>query len=553
MSLMFSLVGCDKENGINEEPKVESSISVAPNEKYFPAEGGSVSVIVTSTGDWTLAPKTSEIDWVTPDKTSGKNGDVVKFTAAANNDGEKEGVFVFTTSDVSTEFKVFSSPETYSIKLTSESQVSADYNSGKLYIDFEISDNINIYEVENSIEQEGQWISYIATMEGESKNTARMAFDYLENQTLSSREAKIQLKYKSAEPINVTFVQNAEPVLSIPQLVYNLTGDAGTLEIPVTANIEYEMTAENADWLTGYVCEENTHRWNYSSLSTGKREAVITFTEKNPSDAENPLKVSAKVVQSNSLINCAPYMKGHRAVLADDCKNLDVLKLGKNLTIELLLKHDVGFAERVGTILGIEERFLLRHGDAGGWSPRNIWEVTYALQGSRIYTEKVMNDEKMLLQEDKWMHIAVTVQYDESQGTGKIITYQDGEEISSKTFGSDFIDVDFSSTYLANNSVEQKFSLGWSYDDGRDFEGLMSEVRIWNKPLSQDEIKADGHFYSVPENSEGLVAYWKLNEGQGNIFKDYTKNGNNLKSQVYDNENMTWADGAEWKDVEISK
>ena len=41
----------------------------------------------------------------------------------------------------------------------------------------------------------------------------------------------------------------------------------------------------------------------------------------------------------------------------------------------------------------------------------------------------------------------------------------------------------------------------------------MAEVRVWNRTLTKEEINAENHFYSVPVDSEGLVGYWKLNDG----------------------------------------
>lgn len=35
------------------------------------------------------------------------------------------------------------------------------------------------------------------------------------------------------------------------------------------------------------------------------------------------------------------------------------------------------------------------------------------------------------------------------------------------------------------------------------------------------------HFYLVEPDSEGLVAYWKFDEGTGQTVTDYTGNGNN--------------------------
>ena len=49
------------------------------------------------------------------------------------------------------------------------------------------------------------------------------------------------------------------------------------------------------------------------------------------------------------------------------------------------------------------------------------------------------------------------------------------------------------------------------------------------------EINAKNHFYKVDEASDGLVAYWKFNEGTGNVINDVT-NGYNVVA----NSTITW-------------
>nr|AXN93576.1 ORF2 [Cylindrospermum moravicum CCALA 993] len=55
--------------------------------------------------------------------------------------------------------------------------------------------------------------------------------------------------------------------------------------------------------------------------------------------------------------------------------------------------------------------------------------------------------------------------------------------------------------------------------------GMISELQIWNKARSQDEIKADMARRLVG-NEPGLVGYWPLNEGTGTTVQDKTKNAN---------------------------
>ena len=80
------------------------------------------------------------------------------------------------------------------------------------------------------------------------------------------------------------------------------------------------------------------------------------------------------------------------------------------------------------------------------------------------------------------------------------------------------------------------FYIGRSYDDNRSLDGNISECRIWNKIRTKDEIA--NNFYAVDPASEGLVAYWKFNEGAGSIVTDYSGNGNNAVA----NSTLKWTE-----------
>jgi hypothetical protein len=56
------------------------------------------------------------------------------------------------------------------------------------------------------------------------------------------------------------------------------------------------------------------------------------------------------------------------------------------------------------------------------------------------------------------------------------------------------------------------------------FNGSMDDARIWNKALTQDEIQSN--MYREIQPQDGLVGYWKFDEGSGEIAKDSSGNGN---------------------------
>lgn len=77
---------------------------------------------------------------------------------------------------------------------------------------------------------------------------------------------------------------------------------------------------------------------------------------------------------------------------------------------------------------------------------------------------------------------------------------------------------------------------------------LMSEARIWSVARSASQIQ--NNMTQVSPKSTGLEAYWRFNEGEGNVFEDATGKGHTLTTTA----TPTWIDGilstdkaTEWK------
>jgi hypothetical protein len=77
----------------------------------------------------------------------------------------------------------------------------------------------------------------------------------------------------------------------------------------------------------------------------------------------------------------------------------------------------------------------------------------------------------------------------------------------------------------APNSPSGVTSIGSFLGQGTGHHGSIAEVTIWEKALSSSEIKK--LMSSAPNlEDDSLVGYWPLNEGDGEIVKDYSYNGN---------------------------
>ncbi len=179
-------------------------------------------------------------------------------------------------------------------------------------------------------------------------------------------------------------------------------------------------------------------------------------------------------------------------------------------TAECLVRQNVA-GRLISTIMGTEDGYLLRIGDSG------VPDTQLQIACSTKHTNS-----DMTLTLGRWTHIACVFD------SGYTTVYFDGKKVldransgrSKVTWGAYGDDKDeVSGRY---------FWLSYSYAHDRYFDGEMAEVRIWNRCLSEEEINADTHFYTVDPYSEGLAAYWKMDDGAGTVLKDSSPNGNDL-------------------------
>jgi len=70
---------------------------------------------------------------------------------------------------------------------------------------------------------------------------------------------------------------------------------------------------------------------------------------------------------------------------------------------------------------------------------------------------------------------------------------------------------------------EAKIS-GWAYGSGYYFEGIIDEVRIYNRALSDTEVKE--HYQGIYKDETGLIGLWHFDEGKGQYVSDSSNYGN---------------------------
>ena len=112
---------------------------------------------------------------------------------------------------------------------------------------------------------------------------------------------------------------------------------------------------------------------------------------------------------------------------------------------------------------------------------------------------------------NQWSHVAIT--YDRST----IDSYIDGQ-----------LDQSVSETDPMtpnDNMVSIGRVIRESNSNFAEFDGLISEVSLWSRALTQSEIEET--MYDLDPDSEGLVSYWKFSEGSGSLLSDHASSNNN--------------------------
>ena len=548
---MLMLFSCkEKEMPVTPEEKSDA-IEITPESKTFGEEGGSVDVIVTSTGEWTLSAA-ENYDWVEVSATEGVDGDIVKFTVAENFDADKKGDFEFVCGEAKAAFTVFSyAGDLPHIYLDSDADLTFDDKEHSLEI-LVSSDETNYRDLEIEVSEGAEeWLVYRVALPGDTELSAKINFDVTALEGLADRDAVVTITAPGINDVlTVNVLQLAKHVLYTDKANYTAAIEGETIIVPLYTNVEYEITMEGAEgWLTVDEATAEGIPFTATALEGEKRSATVTFTQTDAAEGEDVLYATITITQVGVLINWAADMTGNRLFPKWENGGPGVCK---SFTLETLVKFD-DFDKATGgiyTIMGIEGKFLLRTGDVGNpltnlqiATAAGNYNVPYSFEANRWYHIAVVWEERIAYVYFDGEHVGTSQQFPETTYVGWPL-WQDVP-----------VDPDLSPAWSYEPDGTRVFWMGYSYDANRDLHGLMTEIRIWNKALTADEINAPNHFYTVDPNSEGLFSYWKFVEGEGSTIADATGKGNPLHGEVditkQSNGDNNGPEGIEWVEVAL--
>jgi hypothetical protein len=152
-----------------------------------------------------------------------------------------------------------------------------------------------------------------------------------------------------------------------------------------------------------------------------------------------------------------------------------------------------------------ENEIYIRFGDAN--APYNYLQIKFNGDGGKQTAKDLVPG--------VWYHWAFV--YDGNT----LVVYRNGEE-------------DFRYTYAPVAGGEVHFDEVWWISSSPAYfpdQCAMSQMRLWKTAISQTQIK-NNMYYEIDPTNPNLIAYWPMNEGNGDIFHDITGNGHDASASV---------------------
>ncbi len=212
-----------------------------------------------------------------------------------------------------------------------------------------------------------------------------------------------------------------------------------------------------------------------------------------------------------------------------DCGNNANLNLDQNLSIEFWVQPQ--------NLLGSNESILSKDG-----SYRAYFKETEQKLYIDFYTSvgQITLTSTSPFVKDTAYYIAVTFttqQVEQSGSDGQLTPLY---EVDTRLYIDSVLDISFthdaytdpvSLTQTDNHLNLARTSAGADY-----FTGALSQVRLWNRVLSSDEIFAAYQSHTSPQKREGLISYWAFDEMEGTLAYDQGASNNATLQTLSDNE-----------------
>lgn len=235
-----ALYGCTEEKQ-NPETVVSDTISLSSEIASVDNEGGSVEVVVTSSGDWRM---TGNSDWAHPSAVEGSDGDKVTFAVDANaTDSDREARYKFFTGSAVAEL-VIRNVAGYVMSLVSQYENGVPVDGGTVYV--KLDTNIPSAEMELSFTEDGgSWIK--CDSRTDVFGTAVLKLSISPNTLYTARTSELTVSAHSLSA-TVSVGQDQLDYLYAEETPVSFKEDGGQFTLDILHNVEYKVTCP--EWIT---------------------------------------------------------------------------------------------------------------------------------------------------------------------------------------------------------------------------------------------------------------------------------------------------------------
>ena len=316
----------DKNSDLQDTLKViqvqKDAIIVAKNEYTIDAVGGDLKFEVNTNVDFEVS---ASVDWIKQNVESrALEAKPLSFTIAENTvDEAREGVITISSGELKQEIMVFQKAKT--VFSLSETEINIASEGGEFKVEVSTNGEYSITMPE---------VDWLKENESRATSTFSHTFTVAVNETYDVRETEIAFVHiETSEVVKVKVVQAQKDAIIISQKEYTVKAEGETIEVKLSANVEFEVTMPEVDWIeqvSSRALNEHTLYFKVAkNESKEKRKTEIVFKDKNSQLSDKLIINQFELLEegyTNGVVTVATAGT-MKKLLGDDFLNITSLKI----------------------------------------------------------------------------------------------------------------------------------------------------------------------------------------------------------------------------------
>lgn len=299
--------------------KGADALLVTTNKFEVAQEGGNIEVEVKANIDYQMEISETAKGWISEASSRALKSYKHTFTIAANEEVEKrEGEIIFRSGDKVETVKVYQAGGAILLLTQDEYTVS---DAGEM-ITVEIKSNIEFGVQMPDVD----WIDDEASSRGMSSHT--LNYYIAPNEGYDTRSAEIIFFDKNSDlQDTLKVIQAQKDAIVISQKTYEVKAEGETIEVKLSANVDFEITMPEVDWITQSESRALKEHTLYFKVAKNEgeesRSAEIVFVNK-----ESQLSDSIVIKQqSKTTVVTLEEAGTMKSSLGEDCLTIKTLKI----------------------------------------------------------------------------------------------------------------------------------------------------------------------------------------------------------------------------------